>query len=141
MFVAVTAEESGLLGSRSFVTRAQREHLRIVADLNTDMFLPLFPLHSVIVQGLEDVRVTRAESEQMVAALRQRNVPVTYVVFPDEGHGFSKPKNHIAFRAVTEAFLAKHLGGQSQPIDRTKDFAGSSITFETGADLIPGLTG
>src|SRR6185369_336639 len=72
----------------------------------------------LIVQGLEDVRVTRAESEQMVAVLQRRNVPVTYVVFPDEGHGFSKPKNQIAFRAVTEAFLAKHLGGAAQPIDR-----------------------
>ena len=93
----------------------------------------------MIVQGLEDVRVTRAESEQMVAALKQRNVPVTYVVFPDEGHGFSKPKNQIAFRAVTEAFLAKHLGGSAEPIDRARDFAGSSITIETGATLIPGL--
>jgi dipeptidyl aminopeptidase/acylaminoacyl peptidase len=95
----------------------------------------------LIVQGLEDVRVTRAESEQMVASLRQRNVPVTYVVFPDEGHGFSKPKNQVAFRAVTEAFLAKHLGGASEPIDRARDFAGSSLTVEVGADLVPGLTG
>ena len=93
----------------------------------------------LIVQGLEDVRVTRAESEQMVAVLRQRSVPVTYVVFPDEGHGFSKPKNQIAFRAVTEAFLAKHLGGAAEPIDPTRDFAGSSITIEVGANLIPGL--
>jgi dipeptidyl aminopeptidase/acylaminoacyl peptidase len=93
----------------------------------------------LIVQGLEDVRVTRAESEQMVAALRRRNVPVTYVVFPDEGHGFSKPRNEIAFRAVTEAFLAKHLGGSAQPIDRARDFAGSSIIIEVGPDLIPGL--
>src|SRR5437870_9658958 len=46
----------------------------------------------LIVQGLEDVRVTRAESEQMVAVLRRRNVPVTHVVFPDEGHGFAKPQ-------------------------------------------------
>jgi len=95
----------------------------------------------LIVQGLEDVRVTRAESEQMVAALRQRDVPVTYVVFPDEGHGFAKPRNQIAFRAVTEAFFARHLGGRFQPIDRAKDFAGSSITIEAGADLIAGLTG
>jgi len=95
----------------------------------------------LIVQGLEDVRVTRAESEQMVEVLRRRNVPVAYVVFPDEGHGFSKPKNQIAFRAVTEAFLAKHLGGAAQPIDRSRDFAGSSLTVEVGADLIPGLTG
>jgi len=95
----------------------------------------------LIVQGLEDVRVTRAESEQMVAALKQRNAPVTYVVFPDEGHGFSKPKNQIAFRAVTEAFLAKHLGGAAEPIDRARDFAGSSIAIEAGANLIPGLEG
>jgi dipeptidyl aminopeptidase/acylaminoacyl peptidase len=95
----------------------------------------------LIVQGLEDVRVTRAESEQMVAVLRRRNVPVTYVVFPDEGHGFSKPKNQIAFRAVTEAFLAKHLGGVSLPIDRARDFAGSSILIEVGAELVPGLSG
>src|SRR5215470_11581629 len=95
----------------------------------------------LIAHGLKDVRVPRAESEQMVAALRQRNVPLIYVVFPDEGHGFSKPKNQIAFRAVTEAFLAKHLGGHAEPIDRTRDFTGSSITFEAGADLIPGLTG
>jgi hypothetical protein len=76
----------------------------------------------------------------MVAMLSRRNVAVTYVVFPDEGHGFSKPKNQIAFRAVTEAFLAKHLGGAAQPLDRRRDFAGSSITIETGADLIPGLS-
>jgi dipeptidyl aminopeptidase/acylaminoacyl peptidase len=94
----------------------------------------------LIVQGFEDVRVTRAESEQMVAALKQSNAPVTYVVFPDEGHGFSKPKNQIAFRAVTEAFLAKHLGGAAEPIDRARDFAGSSITIEAGANLIPGLS-
>ena len=66
---------------------------------------------------------------------------MTYVVFPDEGHGFSKPKNQIAFRAVTEAFLAKHLGGLAQPIDRTQDFANSSITIKVGAPLIPGLQG
>ena len=95
----------------------------------------------LIVQGLEDVRVTRAESEQMVAVLRRRNVPVTHVVFPDEGHGFAKPQNQIAFRAVTEAFLAKHLGGAAQPIDRARDFAGSSLTVEVGADLVPGLSG
>jgi dipeptidyl aminopeptidase/acylaminoacyl peptidase len=95
----------------------------------------------LIVQGLADVRVPRAESEQMVAVLRRRNVPVTYVVFPDEGRGFSKPQNQIAFRAVSEAFLAKHLAGAAQPIDRARDFAGSSLTVEVGADLVPGLSG
>jgi dipeptidyl aminopeptidase/acylaminoacyl peptidase len=95
----------------------------------------------LIVQGLEDVRVTRAESEQMVAALRRREVPVTYITFPDEGHGFARPENHIAFRAVTEAFLAKHLGGLAEPIDRERDLAASSVVVEVGADLVPGLAG
>jgi dipeptidyl aminopeptidase/acylaminoacyl peptidase len=95
----------------------------------------------LIVQGLEDVRVTRAESEQMVAALTRRRVPVTYVTFRDEGHGFARPENHVAFRAVTEAFLAKHLGGAAEPIDRARDFRGSTLTVEVGADLVPGLGG
>jgi len=93
----------------------------------------------LIAQGLEDVRVTRAESEQMVAALRHRNVPVTYVTFPDEGHGFARPENQIAFRAVTEAFLAKHLNGRLEPIDRPRDLKGSTLTVEAGAELVPGL--
>lgn len=95
----------------------------------------------LIAQGLEDVRVTRAESEQMVAVLRRRNVPVTYITFPDEGHGFLRPENQIAFRAVTEAFLAKHLGGAAQPIDPARDFKGSTLTVEAGGELVPGLTG
>ena len=94
----------------------------------------------LIAHGLADVRVTRAESEQMVAALRRRNVPVTYITFRDEGHGFERPENHIAFRAVTEVFLAKHLGGAAEPIDRARDFKGSTLAVETGADLVPGLS-
>lgn len=54
VFAAVTAEESGLLGSRAFVSRAQRTKMRIVADVNTDMFLPLYPLEHLVVFGLEE---------------------------------------------------------------------------------------
>ncbi|PWU17497.1 MAG: S9 family peptidase [Candidatus Rokuibacteriota bacterium] len=93
----------------------------------------------LIFQGLEDVRVTRAESEQMVTALRRRRAPVTYVTFRDEGHGFARPENHIAFRAITEAFLAKHLGGAAEPIDRARDFKGSTVAVEVGGELVPGL--
>jgi hypothetical protein len=85
--------------------------------------------------------VTRAESEQMVAALRRRQVPVTYITFRDEGHGFARPENQIAFRAVTEAFLARHLGGRVEPIDRARDFRGSTLSVEEGAHLGPGLAG
>jgi dipeptidyl aminopeptidase/acylaminoacyl peptidase len=91
----------------------------------------------LIAQGMRDVRVVAAESEQMVAALKTRGVQVTYITFPDEGHGFVRPENRLAFTAVTEAFLAKHLGGQFQQVD--DDFAGSSIRIVTGGELVPGL--
>jgi dipeptidyl aminopeptidase/acylaminoacyl peptidase len=93
----------------------------------------------LIAQGMRDVRVVAAESEQMVAALKQRGVPVTYITFPDEGHGFVRPENRLAFYGVTEAFLAKHLGGRYQPIG--SDFAGSSLKVETGGELVPGISG
>ena len=93
----------------------------------------------LIAQGMRDVRVVAAESEQMVTALKQRGVPVTYVTFPDEGHGFVRPENRLAFYGVTEAFLAKHLGGRYQPIGN--DFAGSSLKVETGGELVPGIPG
>jgi dipeptidyl aminopeptidase/acylaminoacyl peptidase len=93
----------------------------------------------LIAQGMRDVRVVAAESEQMVKALKQRNVPVTYITFPDEGHGFVRPENRMAFTAITEAFLSKHLGGRYQPVGG--DFAGSSLKIETGGELIPGISG
>ena len=93
----------------------------------------------LIAQGLRDVRVVAAESEQMVAALKQRGVPVTYITFADEGHGFVRPENRLAFCGVAEAFLAKHLGGRYQPIGN--DFAGSSLKIETGGKLVPGISG
>ena len=47
--------------------------------------------------------------------MKQHQLPVTYVLFPDEGHGFARPTNSIAFFAVTEAFLSAHLGGYYLP--------------------------
>jgi dipeptidyl aminopeptidase/acylaminoacyl peptidase len=91
----------------------------------------------LIAQGMRDVRVVAAESEQMVTALKQRSVPVTYITFPDEGHGFARPANRLACNGVAEAFLAKHLGGRYQPIEN--DFAGSSLRIETGGELVPGI--
>ena len=54
VFAAVTAEEKGLLGSRYFANRLPMSGGKVVANLNTDMFLPLFPLKSLVVQGLEE---------------------------------------------------------------------------------------
>jgi dipeptidyl aminopeptidase/acylaminoacyl peptidase len=91
----------------------------------------------LIGQGANDVRVKPAESEQIVAAMQARGIPVTYVSYSDEGHGFRRPENRRAFTAVAEMFLARHLGGRFEPIG--DDFAGSTIEFKAGRDLIPGL--
>jgi dipeptidyl aminopeptidase/acylaminoacyl peptidase len=93
----------------------------------------------LIGQGRNDPRVNVAESEQIVKAMQARNIPVTYVLYPDEGHGFRRPENNTSFNAVAEDFLAsKCLGGRYEPIG--DDFAGSSITVPAGADLVPGLS-
>jgi hypothetical protein len=63
---------------------------------------------------------------------------VTYVYYPDEGHGFQRPENRRSFTAVAEAFLAAHLGGRFEPVG--DDFAGSTIEFRAGRELIPGLS-
>ncbi len=63
----------------------------------------------LIAQGANDPRVKQAESDQIVAALRAKNLPVEYLLFPDEGHGFARPENRLKFYAAAESFLAKHL--------------------------------
>lgn len=91
----------------------------------------------LIGQGANDPRVKQAESDQIVAAMQDKKIPVTYVLFPDEGHGFARPENSKAFFAVGEGFLAQCLGGRAQPIG--SDFTGSSITVPAGAEGVPGL--
>jgi dipeptidyl aminopeptidase/acylaminoacyl peptidase len=91
----------------------------------------------LIGQGANDPRVNKRESDQIVAAMNAKKIPVTYVLFPDEGHGFARPQNNIAFNAVAENFLQTCLGGRSEPIgDALK---GSSIQVLNGADFVKGL--
>jgi dipeptidyl aminopeptidase/acylaminoacyl peptidase len=80
---------------------------------------PLFRVDQIkvpmlIAQGANDPRVKQAESEQIVAAMEEKGIDYEYLLFPDEGHGFAKPKNRLKFYATAERFLAKHLGGFSQ---------------------------
>lgn len=91
----------------------------------------------LIGQGENDPRVKQAESDQIVKAMKEKKIPVTYVLFPDEGHGFARPENQRSFNAIAETFLAQCLGGPYQPIG--DDFKGSSITVPTGADAIHAL--
>ncbi|HEY4284043.1 MAG TPA: S9 family peptidase [Chthoniobacterales bacterium] len=69
----------------------------------------------LIGQGQNDPRVTIANTDGMVAALRKAKREVVYVVYPDEGHGFARPENQIDFYGRVEEFLAKHLGGRAEP--------------------------
>lgn len=91
----------------------------------------------LIGQGENDPRVTKLESDQLVDVMAQKGLPVTYVNFPDEGHGFARPENRLAFYSVMEGFLAKCLGGQIEPIGSA--FKGSSVQVLHGAEFVPGL--
>ena len=91
----------------------------------------------LIGQGANDPRVKQAESDQIVDAMKSRDIPVTYVLYPDEGHGFNKPENNLSFFAVAEAFLGSCLGGRIEPIG--DDFSDSSIEIIHGGEFIPGL--
>ncbi|HEY7807810.1 MAG TPA: S9 family peptidase [Croceibacterium sp.] len=88
----------------------------------------------LIGQGANDPRVKQAESDQIVAAMEKHGIPVTYVVFPDEGHGFARPENNIAFTAIAENFLATVLGGRAEPFDG--EVEKSTAQINTGGELV-----
>ena len=90
--------DADFLWSRSPLSRAR------------DIRIPL-----LIAQGANDPRVKQAESEQIVAALKDAGIDYEYLLFPDEGHGFAKPENRLTFYAAAERFLAKHLSGRFEP--------------------------
>ena len=80
---------------------------------------PLFSAKNItapllVVQGANDPRVKKAESDQIVVALRDLGRDVEYIVAPDEGHGFAGADNRMALSVAIEKFLAKHLGGRYQ---------------------------
>jgi dipeptidyl aminopeptidase/acylaminoacyl peptidase len=91
----------------------------------------------LIFHGANDVRCKIAESDTIVAAMQAKSIPVTYVVYPDEGHGFQKPPNRLSYIAIAEAFFARHLGGACEPVNR--DFDGSSHEVRAGADILSGI--
>lgn len=91
----------------------------------------------LIAQGANDPRVKKTEADQIVAAMNKKNIPVTYMLFPEEGHGFKRPENRFAFYAVTEAFLAKHLGGRYEPIGAA--FEEAIFEVPSGESGVPGL--
>ncbi|MGH7479717.1 MAG: S9 family peptidase [Candidatus Methylomirabilales bacterium] len=91
----------------------------------------------LIGHGANDPRVKQTESDQIVQVMQEKGIPVTYVLYPDEGHGFARPENRLSFNAVAEAFLSRCLGGRCEPIG--DDFTGASITVPVGADQVRGV--
>ena len=91
----------------------------------------------LIAQGANDPRVKQAESDQIVGAMKDAGIPVTYVLYPDEGHGFAKPTNNIAFFAIAENFLAECLGGRAEPLGDV--LLPSSAEILEGAEHVAGL--
>ncbi len=119
---------------------------RIGGNLRTqdgiDFLKSRSPIHFVdqiqrpllIGQGANDPRVKQSESDQIVKKMQEKQLPVTYALYPDEGHGFTRPENRLSFFALTEKFLAQHLGGAFEPIG--DDFQNSSVEIrEDGNQL------
>jgi dipeptidyl aminopeptidase/acylaminoacyl peptidase len=92
----------------------------------------------LIGQGANDPRVKQSESDQIVSAMKEAGIPVTYVLYPDEGHGFAKPANNISFMAVAENFLATCVGGRAEPVGDALEPSTAQIV--EGADFVEGLS-
>ncbi|MGH8103637.1 MAG: alpha/beta hydrolase family protein, partial [bacterium] len=105
-----------------------RSPLSFVADIERPL---------LIGQGANDPRVNQAESDQIVKAMQDKSIAVTYLMYPNEGHGFARPENSLSFNAAAEAFLAQCLGGRYEPIG--DDFKGSSVQVVAGPEFVPGL--
>ena len=90
-------EDSDFLWSRSPLSRVD------------DIRIPM-----LIAQGENDPRVTRAESEQIVAAMKDGGIDYEYAMYENEGHGLTKPENRLDFYHRADRFLAKHLGGRAE---------------------------
>lgn len=120
-----------------------------VGDVRTEEGRALLTKHSpltyadhikrplLIGQGANDPRVKQAEADQIVHAMKSKDIPVTYVLYPDEGHGFARPENRFSFFAIAEAFLATALEGRYEPIGDA--FDNSSVEILEGKDRIMGM--
>jgi dipeptidyl aminopeptidase/acylaminoacyl peptidase len=104
----------------------KKQLVKRVGDVENDAELnrrisPLFHAEQIqaplmVLQGANDPRVKIAEADQIVNAMRDKDLPVTYIVFPDEGHGFARPENRLDANARIEQFLAEQLGGRAEPL-------------------------
>jgi len=95
----------------------------------------------LIGQGANDPRVKQAESEQIVAAIERNRGTVTYVLYPDEGHGFARPPNQMDFNARAELFLADQLGGRAEPMEGERLPGSTAVIRIVGGAPSPSAAG
>jgi dipeptidyl aminopeptidase/acylaminoacyl peptidase len=136
--------ETLVLNTPPYWAAAYNQLIRAVGDPATEegriLLKERSPVHRanrickplLIGQGANDPRVKRSESDQMVEAMKANGIPVTYVLFPDEGHGFARPENSMAFNAIVEAFLELHLGGRAEPMSEAELTRSSGQILEGG---------
>jgi dipeptidyl aminopeptidase/acylaminoacyl peptidase len=89
----------------------------LLKDRSPLIYVDKIKIPVLIAQGENDPRVKMAESEQIVAAMKEKGLPYIYMLFTDEGHGFARPENNIAFYAIAERFLSDNLGGRYEPLN------------------------
>jgi len=114
----------------------RNDMLKKIGDVDNDpefnqKISPLFHIDNIkapllIGQGANDPRVKQAEADQIAFKMQEKGIPVEYVLYPDEGHGFARPENRIDFNARAEAFLKEHLGGRAEEF---LDVEGASAVF------------
>ena len=102
----------------------RNDMLKKIGDVDEDKAFnekisPLYHVDAIkapllIGQGANDPRVKQAEADQIAFSMADKGIPVEYVLYPDEGHGWARPPNRIDFNGRTELFLKEHLGGRAE---------------------------
>eukprot|EP00978_Attheya_sp_CCMP212_P042711 scaffold265118_cov59-Attheya_sp.AAC.1 len=102
--------------------------LRKIKDVDADKAfnLKIFPSYHVdqikapllIGQGANDPCAKQADADQIAMSMQEKGIPLEYVLYPDEGHGFARPNNRIDFNGRAELFLVKHLGGRAEEFQK-----------------------
>lgn len=130
------------------LTALRADFARRMGDPDTEEGRALLRAHSplhrasairrplLVGQGGRDPRVPQVESDRIVAAVKANGAPVAYLLYPDEGHGFTRPENRASFFGAAEGFLARCLGGRAEPPG--PDSKGSSMQVIEGTGLVPG---
>jgi len=103
------------------------EELKIIAERSPFTYVNNISKPLFIAQGAHDPRVKQAEADQIVDAMKLKNIPVIYALYDDEGHGFARPENRLSYYALVEQFLSKVLKGQAEAIG--DDLKGSSLNL------------